>query len=253
MYRSHLSPTVSLLGAIPRVFETPLAYQKRQLYLKLAPMEVAWFGFVRPLGQDFLIEDIFIFEQFVSAESTKGVAEAMQRMAESFLAEGPAGLKKLEMLRFWGHSHVDFEVEPSPRDESMTAQIVGQKKLPWFIRGIFNKQGAANYTVFLRDRGILIQEAHWGIHLPASAAQTAAAEQEFKDRVQELAPLKTRSWEEIPLGGEWVHGIPVRPASDNREPLKPAVPKVVHLPAAGADSFPVRKPKNGTGRRVTIE
>jgi hypothetical protein len=69
-------------------------------------------------------------------------------------------MQKIERLRFWGHSHVRMGTSPSSTDENtpLNYQRLG---LPWFIRGIFNKLGRAEFTVYLFEEGYRFIDVPW--------------------------------------------------------------------------------------------
>lgn len=146
---------------IPRVFITPEAYKRMCLYVELAEKEVGWLGTVRMTRDgDFLIENTYLLEQEVTATETELSSEGQALLVEELLAKGDAGFEEVNRLRFWGHSHVRMGINPSGTDES-TMDRFFEEGLPWYVRGIFNKKGRAEFCVFLYEQGIRIDDVPW--------------------------------------------------------------------------------------------
>ncbi|MBI4533897.1 MAG: hypothetical protein HY711_08100 [Candidatus Melainabacteria bacterium] len=156
-----------LIGKCPRVLMTPLAYKLMNLYVEIAPKEVGWHGTVtRTKDGDFLIEETFLLEQEVTGTETELDKAGREKLALELLGVGDdAGVEKANRLRFWGHSHVRMGTSPSPTDESTMRQF-GREGMPWYVRGIFTKTGRAEFTLYLFDRGIRINDAPWAVWDP---------------------------------------------------------------------------------------
>jgi len=163
----NFSPEVELLYEnLPRVLITPEAYKHMCLYVEIASKEVGWMGSVsRMPNGDFLIEETFLLEQEVHETETELAAEAIGRLAMSLIDSGDDGLEKSNKLRFWGHSHVHMGTFASGTDEA-TMDRFGREKMPWYVRGIFNKYGRGQFTIYLYDRGMRITDAAWAVYDP---------------------------------------------------------------------------------------
>jgi hypothetical protein len=131
------------------------------LIVELAPQEVGWLGTVErmPSG-NFYIDEIFVPEQDVTGTETDPTDEGQFRVMNELAEMGEEGMQKIEKLRFWGHSHVRMMTSPSGTDENtpLNYQRLG---LPWFIRGIFNKLGRAEFTVYLFEEGHRFIDVPW--------------------------------------------------------------------------------------------
>ena len=57
------------------------------------------------------------------------------------------------------------------------------KLAPWFIRGIFNKQGDVEFTIYLFELGIRIIGAHWEVEIIPSDDDVAAVEAELAGKL----------------------------------------------------------------------
>lgn len=208
--------TVALLSGLPRVLITRAAYQKMLAIVDIADKEVGWLGTTRKVGSDFLIEEIFLFKQEVSSVTTEISPEGLAEVAQELLTTRPDGMEVCNNLRFWGHSHVRMGTSPSGQDESQMATF-RESGHPWFIRGIFNKEGRAEFTIFLYDAGVKVVDAEWAISEPVDDSVRAEIEAEFSAKVSEKnffvhtpltpgfsgVPMLERAWEERQkIGGD---------------------------------------------------
>jgi hypothetical protein len=160
-------PEVELLHErLPRVLITPEAYRNMCLYVEIAQKEVGWMGTVsRTADGDFLIEDTFLLEQLVHSTETELASEDIGKLTMRLIDSGADGLEKANKLRFWGHSHVRMGTSPSGTDER-TMERFGREGMPWYVRGIFNKEGRGEFTVYLYERGMRINDSEWQVWDP---------------------------------------------------------------------------------------
>jgi len=89
-------------------------------------------------------------------------SEDIGKLTMALIDSGSDGLEKANKLRFWGHSHVHMGTSPSGTDER-TMERFGREQMPWYVRGIFNKYGRAEFTLYLFDRGLRINDAAWAV------------------------------------------------------------------------------------------
>lgn len=120
----------------PMIYITPEAYMKIQCLVDENDLEVGWFGSVERSGDEYVIYDIFLFEQEVEEAETEMDAKSIAKLSIELINNGKE--KEVNELRFWGHSHVKMAVNPSTTDES-TALAFQENDCDWFICGIFNK------------------------------------------------------------------------------------------------------------------
>lgn len=152
----------------PRVLITPNAYKRMCLYVELAEKEVGWLGtVVMTRSGDFLIDHTYLLEQEVTATETELSAEGQAKLVEDLLKKGEPGFEEVNRLRFWGHSHVRMSTSPSGTDES-TMKRFYEEGLPWYVRGIFNKKGRAEFCIFLYEQGLRINDVDWFVVDPAT-------------------------------------------------------------------------------------
>jgi len=157
-------PVLSFLEArTPMVWISKRAYLNMCAYVDIAAQEVGWMGSVsRTPGGDFFIEETFLLDQQVHDTETVLSAEAIGNLTMALLDEGPGGLEKVNKLRFWGHSHVRMGTGPSHTDEQ-TMMRFALEGMPWYVRGIFNKYGRAQFTLYFFENGSYIKDAPWAI------------------------------------------------------------------------------------------
>lgn len=152
--------------AVPTVYITPLAYRKMLVYVEIARKEVGWLGTVRRLPDgDFLIEDTYLLHQEVTGAETELSVEGQDRLSLELIEEGDAGIDKIDRMRFWGHSHVYMGTSPSYTDDKTMLRFRANG-LDWYVRGIFNKYGRAEFSVYLYDLSYAFIDAPWGVMEP---------------------------------------------------------------------------------------
>lgn len=145
----------------PWVIITPKAYQQMLLYVEIADKEVGWMGAVSRLENNcFLIEETFLLEQEVSAVETELSVEGCSKLADELLLRGEEGFELINKMRFWGHSHVRMGTSPSGTDESTMLRF-RDENLDWYVRGIFNKHGRAEFSVYFFDIGFAVCDVDW--------------------------------------------------------------------------------------------
>lgn len=158
----------------PTVFYSPEAWFSIQHLVEIAPKEVGWLGLVEELEFDYLITQIFIPEQTVTAAETDISSDAMMDLYNELIADGIDTSK----LIYWGHSHVNMGVTPSGQDEIQVSEYLDSCQK--FIRGIYNKAGVAKVDVYDQTAGYVYQCVDTAIDVPLSIAQKIEAEFEAK-------------------------------------------------------------------------
>jgi hypothetical protein len=129
-------------------YEAPTVYYTQEVLLAIqyivakSTKEVGWLGLVEEGPGYYVIREIFVPEQKVTAVTTEIEPDAMIALTLKLLAEG----KDPSMLRYWGHSHVNMGVTPSTTDENQVEEYL--EHADWFIRGIYNKAGASKVDVY---------------------------------------------------------------------------------------------------------
>lgn len=169
--------------AVPKVFITREAFSRMWHFVDIANEEVSWLGSAVVLpGGDFLIEEVFLLEQEVTSVSTTLSTEGQATLVEELLANREDGMDIVNKLLFWGHSHVNMGTSPSTQDEDQM-DAFKENDCPWFIRGILNKCGRMEFTLFLWEEGIRINDAEWSLYERVDEDLRQEVEDEFKEKV----------------------------------------------------------------------
>jgi hypothetical protein len=133
---------------VDNISKDPIVYYSQEAWLtieyliKESNKEIGWLGLVEKKDDFYIIREIFVPEQTVTAATTDIEPEAMMKLTMQLLDQN----KDPSNLRYWGHSHVNMQVSPSARDENQIAEYL--EHADWFIRGIYNKQGNNKVDVY---------------------------------------------------------------------------------------------------------
>jgi hypothetical protein len=141
----------------------------------------------------------------VAATTCEILADGLAEFATELLSR-PDGMEIVNRLCFWGHSHVNMGTSPSGQDESQM-ETFKESGHPFFIRGILNKAGRMEFTIFLYESGVKIVDPEWAIYEPVDASIRAGIEAEFKAKVSERVDV-------VPYYGMSAHRWP---AGDKEE------------------------------------
>lgn len=210
--------SVELLAEKPQVLVSREAYDRMRHYVDLADKEVGWLGTVRKDGSDFLIEEVFLFKQEVQATTCEISADGLAEFATEILSSREDGMEVVNSLQFWGHSHVNMGTSPSGQDDAQM-EVFQESGLPWFIRGILNKNGRMEFTIYLFESGVKIVDPEWVLWEPEDETLRAEIEADFKTKVSEIkytyvSPLYAGSeenWGQFPaVAGSAPTGAKVR-------------------------------------------
>ena len=164
-FRPHFfRPEAELLGTSATIYISADAFKRMLLFVEIAGKEVGWLGTVQRLENgDFLIEKVFLLEQEVTSAETELSVDGQNKLTNKLVEQGDEGIEQVNRLRFWGHSHVRMGTTPSGTDER-TMQRFGREGLPWYIRGIFNKLGRADFSIHYYEQGFRVNDAPWAVY-----------------------------------------------------------------------------------------
>lgn len=165
------------LGGAPRVFITPEAKQKLDLYIRLCPEEISGLGQVEHRSSDLLITEVYLFEQEVSQVSTdlsqEDVAKWLIELIEA--GEDPAEIK------LWWHSHRKWRTFWSPTDQGTASCFANG----WMISIVGNQQG--EYKVRLdiyKPFHLTFDDLPLEIEVPEDEGLRGEVEAEIKEKVR---------------------------------------------------------------------
>lgn len=176
-------------GRILTVFITPEGHSRMWHLVDMAEGEVGWFGTVKTVPGGFLIEEVFLMEQEVSAAQIDVSADGLAKLGMYLMETRDDGVDLVNRLFFHGHSHVYMGTTPSLPDERHMEEM-RSNGCPYFIRAILNKHGRMEFTVFLWEAGlnVAIKDVPWAIHSPIDESMRAGLEAEFREKVSKTMP-----------------------------------------------------------------
>lgn len=164
-FKERLTPTVqikAIVSAVPRVGITTEALTKMFVYTDQCSDEIGWLGTVQHLGgRNYVIEDVFLFEQRVHGTTTEITPEGLSKFAEEMLTQ-EGGLDLWNSMKMWGHSHVNMGITPSGQDDKQMEEFkeIGHD---FMIRLICNKKGDMKLDFYHYDLGITYLDIPWEI------------------------------------------------------------------------------------------
>ncbi|MFA6407795.1 MAG: hypothetical protein WCV80_03770 [Candidatus Paceibacterota bacterium] len=188
-FRGHdFRRTTHLLdGSEIKIILTREVCQKMFYIVDESPQEVSWLGSVTRHNMEFLIDEIFIFEQKVHSSETRLDEEAVGKFFTELLQRND-GIGKSNRIRAWMHSHVIGSTSPSgtygPGNYGDLAQMhsFGQGA-DYFIMGIANKSGELRFDIYFYTLGIKIEDVPWEIVEEENTELHNAIKEELKSKV----------------------------------------------------------------------
>ncbi len=223
----------------PRVMYTPEVWDELWFIVKTCPKEVGWLGLVDKVGasNDYLVTEIFVPKQLVTGSETE-ISDAAGGGYGELIMQLLDENKDTGKLLYWGHSHVDMGVSPSGQDENQVEEYL-LNNIPFFIRGIYNKKGAARVDVYDCAAGLVHQWVDNHVQTPGlSAERMIALSDVIKTNVKERKPVTYRRnpW---PPQGKGLHVVngrrPVMDDWDDDDDDRFAINKA--MPVIEDDSF----------------
>lgn len=149
---------------VPRILMTRDVFMRTECLVDIVESEVGWLGTVVELENNtYLIDEIYIPCQEVSGASTTITEDGLAGILEEITSNPKSDPESIDRLRFWGHSHARMPTSPSGQDEKQMDVFRGNG-CPWFIRGIFNKVGRAEFALYRFDLGIKFEDVPWEIY-----------------------------------------------------------------------------------------
>ena len=193
--------TVSLEMPKPKILVSTTAHNKMYYWVQECKKEVGWFGTVRELPDNvFLIEDVYMFDQQVTAVETEinedGLVEFANSIQEKYADEPEKFIDVMKKFRLWGHSHVNMGTTASSQDDKQI-ELFRPKgdnmDIEWFIRLICNKKGRMEWNIYHFKEGYIVEDVPW------------AVVHEINDDVADelTAELKEKVHETTYGGGSW--------------------------------------------------
>ncbi len=136
---------------------TPNAYIKMVRLVNGFDKEVAWHGYVTKTEQTYLISDIVVYPQTITATTV----DADETLYPQWIREQG---EHLNNLRFQGHSHVNMGVSPSTTDITYFKDLLEQVN-DYYIFLIINKNHQTHIRVYDKVQNVLFTEVPLKIKL----------------------------------------------------------------------------------------
>jgi len=190
------NPKMELLDGelqAPIILLSPQAYMDTHYIMEESNGdEAAWLGNVKilPKSKDddaprYLIENIFLFNQDVSAGHCEFDQADIGKFYSDMLTEDPKNRDFLNSILFWGHVHPGSMVTPSQQDENQMELFAHND---YFIRGIFTRQKVCSFTFFDYKNGLKFVDCPWQLYVEESDERKKDIAQQMKEKV------KRKSW-----------------------------------------------------------
>lgn len=173
----------SLNGRSPVVLFTPKALNDMYILVDESPEEIGWLGLVEPLGQNFVVHEIFLPKQEVSVACTEFSTDGIMNVYSQLMRRRD-GAKLTNSLRFWGHSHHTMGTDPSGQDDQQMEEFK-ENGCDYFIRAILNKEGKISISIFFYALNISLIDIPWSVLHQFSSRDLASWKREIKKKVAE--------------------------------------------------------------------
>lgn len=174
-------PRVSITKRFPRIFILLKAKSKLDAYINQCPTEISGLGKVVKIGDDFVIEDIFLLKQVCSPTHTQ---LDKNDLAEYMLSAASRG-ESLRNIRVWWHSHAYLDSFWSTEDDSTATSFRGE----WMISIVGNKKGKFLVRLDLfKPFRVTFDELPLVVKLPDSKNLSDDIEREIAQKVDVIIP-----------------------------------------------------------------
>ena len=161
------APELEILSGeitVPTILISFEAYRDVQFIIEASgDEEVGWLGTVeRKRGERYVIGNIFLFRQQVSRGHCEFDQSDIGQFYNEMLKKDPENKALLNSILFWGHLHPGDMTEPSTQDEEQMALFAHN---PFFIRGIFTRNGKCVFTFFNYKNNLKVTDCPWKLFL----------------------------------------------------------------------------------------
>lgn len=157
-YTNTITQTTKTKRATIQISTT--AYLKMLLYVRDTTTEIAWHGTVTKDKDTYLIHDVFLYPQKLSAATVTTDQEAYNKWCEQLDDE------HYNSMRLQGHSHVNFGVSPSGTDTNFYNSILQVlPKNDFYIFMILNKAGDSFFTIYDLENNLIYEKTDIDIQI----------------------------------------------------------------------------------------
>ena len=180
---------VEMCRDYPLVYISRDAYNDMCILVDIVKDEVGWFGMVSRIGDSFFIFKVLLPEQATHAVTCELSPGGISDMAFSIASEneGRDIVEILNSIRFLCHSHCEGSTSPSGQDDKQFRTIM-ESATDYFIRGICNRKGKLEITLYLIDQGVIIHDCDWNLYDPQAELTRDYWIQEVDSKVSTIVP-----------------------------------------------------------------
>jgi hypothetical protein len=168
----------------PKILLSMQAYQDMTRMVSMFSSEVGWLGTVERKGNVFLIKEVFLFDQVVDGMANVISAKTLMAWVSNLMEEREDADKIINEMKFWGHSHVNMPTTPSGQDEYQM-QVFEKRCNDFFLRGIANRFGRLEFTLYLYSEGVTVYDAEWYVDMPVMSPERIAFWENERKKVVE--------------------------------------------------------------------
>jgi len=184
----------------PRIFITPEAKIRLDLYIAEAGGEISGLGAISQIGSDLLISEVLLLEQTCTVAGTIFDKSAYGRFLTSLVRQG----KDPSLYRVWWHAHpISVGCCWSDRDEATINGFLGHS--PWIVSIVGTKTGQylARLDVYKPFWMPPLDNLPFLIYLPQSEEERASVRNEIEAKVKyakytEPRVVKTKKIRRLP-------------------------------------------------------
>ena len=161
--RMNAKTTVEILtGSDPIIYVNIDAIGKMKEYVDGCSDEIGWLGeVIKDEVGNYIIKDVHLFKQQVHSTTCEITTEGLTEFANEILMQ-PSGMDKWNDIKCWFHSHVNMGVTPSGQD-NLQMNVFKDCGHDFFIRGIANKKGEMEFTLYNYTDGLIYKNVRWAI------------------------------------------------------------------------------------------
>lgn len=145
----------------PQIILTGPAHDKISCFISMGTAEVSWLGVVKRVKHIYIIEDVFLFNQKVSAAETEMSTEGIGQVAQEVM-DKPGGVDLISRLQYWGHLHTHGSFDPSTQDVGQMEEF-RNTEYPFFIRSISTKDGRTKFDIYVYEYNLIFKDVPWRI------------------------------------------------------------------------------------------
>jgi hypothetical protein len=161
MFMQHKANTKVTPLTVPTISIKSIAYEKMVYYVADCEKEIGWLGEVEKKDNQYIINDVFLFEQESDATTCEITPESVCKfMEDMILGDKENGMARANRLRLWGHSHVRMGVTPSGQDETQM-ETFKKNGSDFFIMVIGNKKGDLRFELWDFITGLRYEDVQW--------------------------------------------------------------------------------------------